>query len=222
MASLYRGAKGVWLMAFKQLREEARGCHDDKMHRMVGGAVDKQQDEKMIRGAMRQHDDQQHAGKLTKLKFADGGAVDMPSGERRDRRARGGANHKKGAPHVNVIVAPSMHSQPPGGPLGMPPGGAPLPHPPVPMGPPPGPPMPMPGGAPGGMAGGPPIGAMAPKVPMPMPGGMGMGMGPRARGGQVSYPIDDGAGGGKGRLEKIAAYGRNADKGEGRKRGGRA
>lgn len=30
---------------------------------------------------------------------------------------------------------------------------------------------------------------------------------PRARGGRTGYPLDDGAGGGEGRLEKIKAYG---------------
>lgn len=193
---------------FKQLREEARANVSARLNRATGGGV-----EKTVRSAISQHDDQLHGGKTTKLKFADGGAVDMPSGERRDRRARGGPTKSKKHPTVNVIVAPSLNSHPPE-----------TPKPPM-MGPPPmlppgpgAPPMPPGGGmggAPGGMAGGPPIGAMAPKMPPMM-------MGPRARGGKVSYPISDGAGGGEGRLQKKDAYGSNADKGEGRKRGGRA
>lgn len=210
------------MAGFQQFRDAADQSAKAKMTCMgVGGGVsaDKRSDEKMIKSGISQHENHEHGGRHTALKFADGGGVDMPAGERRDRRARGGAN-KKG-PHVNVIVAPQMHGagapMPPAGPPPMLP-----PHPPMlppglpPGGPPPGGPpmMPPPGaGGPPGMIGGPPVGAM-PRPPMMM--------GPRARGGSVDYPIDDGAGGGEARLEKIAAYGKNADKGEGKKRGGRA
>jgi hypothetical protein len=94
-------------------------------------------------------------------------------------RAHGGRS-KKGTT-VNIIIAPG--------------GGA-----PKPMMPPPGAPPP-PGGPPGMHQGMPP--------PMP-PGGAPSPMGPpmmgRKHGGRA-YPIEHGAGGGKGRLEKARAYG---------------
>jgi hypothetical protein len=98
-------------------------------------------------------------------------------------RARGGRS-KKGT-NINIIIAP-------GG------GGA---KPPMPMPPPPGGPIGMRQGMPPPM---PPPGAAPPMGPppggMPPPGLM------RKDGGRA-YPIKDGAGGGKGRLQKIAAYG---------------
>lgn len=110
-----------------------------------------------------------------------------PAGGRIARK--GGGRAKKGM-NVNIIIAPSQPAQskpmmpPPGGPQ-MPPGAGPGMH----QGPPPPPPA---------MAGGPP--------PMGMP---------RKDGGAVvghfakpgKYPLKDGAGGAKGRLEKIKAYG---------------
>jgi hypothetical protein len=91
-----------------------------------------------------------------------------------------GGKVKKGTT-VNVIVAG-------GGAQGA---GAPPPPPPMAPPPPPGPqmappPRPMMGGTPGGM-------------PMGAPGAPAM----RAKGGRVGYPIEDGAGSGPGRLEKI-------------------
>jgi hypothetical protein len=101
----------------------------------------------------------------------------------RPTRAKGG--RASGKTNINIIVAPAKPAMAP--PMGapMPPGG--------PMGlrqaPPPPPAMP-----PQGIAPGPPAG---------MPPGAMMG---RKSGGRA-YPIKDGAGGGKGRLEKIRAYG---------------
>lgn len=135
-------------------------------------------------------------------------------------RARGGRLHgKKGATHVNVIVAPQGGS--PAGAGGPPPqlaGLLPGAHPPMggpPMGgPPPGPPMPPPGGPPGMPPGGPPM-------PMRAKGGKVMGDHPdaaqdkemikktlreeglvrKARGGGIH--MEAGAATGIGRLEKM-------------------
>jgi hypothetical protein len=285
-------------MSHAQFRRDAIRHHSEKIGRMLGhahgGAVhsDKLEDEKMIRKAFKEHDEQLHEGKKTKLTFKNGGKVDADGdydgdeprrSERRDRRARGGATGgKHKGTHVAVIVAPQgggggggMGDRPP---MPVPGPMAPAPHP-MPMPPPAPPPGGMAGGAPGA-AGMPPIGAVAPRPPMPgMPPGAPMPMRARggaageavpekgrepewaaeesdrigagkyklnkmvkadmrAKGGRVAgkvrnfedkapsdggVDIDDGAGGGLGRLEKIKAYGKNADLGENAmKRGGRA
>ena len=120
-------------------------------------------------------------------------------GKDRTARAAGGRTGKaKGKTNVNIIIGQHPPGATGGGGMPMPP--APRPSMPVPMPPPP----------PGGMQG-PPGAPGAPGAPMPVPmpmGPQGGGMPPmgRARGGRT-YPIHDGAGGGEGRLEKIAAYG---------------
>lgn len=94
------------------------------------------------------------------------------------RLARARGGKAKGT-NVNIIIAPSGGAKPP----------MPMPMP----GPPPGGPAGLHQGAPPPMA---PPGAAPPMAP-PMP---------RKSGGRA-YPIKDAAGGGKGRLEKVRAYG---------------
>jgi hypothetical protein len=99
-------------------------------------------------------------------------------------RAKGG-RAKKGM-NVNIIIAPG--------------GGGPKPMMPPPGGPPPGGPVGLHQGAPPPAM--PPPGAAPPMGPPPM----GRKSGGRTNSGK-SYPIDSGAGGGLGRLEKARAYG---------------
>jgi hypothetical protein len=117
----------------------------------------------------------------------------------RAHRASGGKTMKtgKGKTNINIIIGPQgapAGGDQPGAPPGAPPMARPIPVPPAP------PPGGMPPGGPPPGAGGPP-----PGPPMPPPGMPPPGMG-RARGGRA-YPIEHAAGGGKGRLEKIKAYG---------------
>jgi hypothetical protein len=127
---------------------------------------------------------------------AEGGAVSYggsrPTGGRM-ARAKGGRTKK--AMNVNIII------------------GQPTPKPAMP---PPSAAMPPPGAGPVGMHQGmppqmPPPGAGAPPPMGPPPMG-------RKSGGRAGYPIDSGAGGGEGRLEKAKAYGA---KPQARKAGGR-
>jgi hypothetical protein len=117
-------------------------------------------------------------------KKSTGGVIDggtRPKGDRIARKAGGRA--KKGM-NVNIIIAPGGGQRP-----AMPPPGL----------------APPPGAGPLGLRQGvaPP---MSPGAAAPMGPGAAMPPMPRKRGGRA-YPIDSGAGGGLGRLEKIRAYG---------------
>lgn len=161
----------------------------------IGGHLTKRPDEiadkHEISEGIHEHESGMHPGKKkTRLHLKNGGNCEgMAAGGRSDRKPRGGSKGKKGGTTVNVVVA---HPHPKPVPVPVPVGGGPA-----------GPPPPMP---PGAMAGGPP-------VPPPDGGGAPMGAKKGGRtgyknGGKTkAYPIDDGAGGGLGRLEKAKAYG---------------
>jgi len=176
-------------MSHAALRKEARKQHAEKVRAYGGEVSDRQQDEKMIKRAIGEHEAHDHKGeKKTKLHFASGGHVEgdeAPMRPDRQRRASGGATkggHSTKGTHVNVIVAPRGEPSGPQRPgLGMAPPPGMMPHPMMPP-PPPGQPMGMPPGAGGG--------GMPP----------GMGAKPFKRGGGVK--LEGGAGGGLGRLEK--------------------
>ena len=111
------------------------------------------------------------------------------------RLAKAGGGRAKKGMNVNIIIAPN----PPAGGAPMPPPGA----------------IPPPGAGPVGLHQGVPPPQMPPGA---MPAGAPPPMMPRARGGRTShmtakpgkYPLENASGGGLGRLEKAAAYGKNA------------
>jgi len=151
-----------------------------------GGKVhaDAAEDKKLIKSEISKHEAGCKCARCYggRAKRATGGPINdgtRPQGGRIARKSGGAA--KKGM-NVNIIIAQpkSAPAMPPPG-MAMPPKGIPAP-PPAAMGPAAGAPPPM---APAG--GAPPL------------------MG-RKDGGRT-YPIKDGAGGGKGRLEKVKAYG---------------
>lgn len=119
--------------------------------------------------------------------------------QRGGRTARKDGGRAKGKTNINIIIGGKPGGEDhPQQPPQMPPFPPPPPAQGVPVAAPP--PMAPPGGAPGAPGG------------MPAPGGPprpGMPPSPMMRksGGRTTYPIDNGAGGGKGRLEKIKAYG---------------
>ncbi len=120
-----------------------------------------------------------------------------------------GGRTGKGKMNVNIIIAQPHQGgmQPPGGapPSSPPQGGGAVP---VPAPQQPGMPV-MPVAAMGGMGGMGGPGAGAQMQPPPQMGRPGM---PRKSGGRA-YPIEDGAGGGEGRLQKIKAYGLDPEPG---------
>lgn len=155
--------------------------------KQIGGALGDLSPVLMIANAIRGPKDKD-AGSAQVVGRKTGGKVDASvsgtpiTGGRTPRKSGG---RTKGKMNVNIIIGS------PGGGAGAEP--APMPMPAPPMAGPMRPPMPPPGPV------GPPPGVGAPP-PMPMA---------RKSGGRA-YPIDDGAGGGEGRLEKIKAYGKNA------------
>lgn len=158
----------------------------------VGGHLAK--DKEMIGEAVREHESHMHAGKpKTRLKLASGGACEgMDTGGRADHKPRGGGKRgKKGGTTVNVIVAhPHPKPMPVPVQVGAGPGGPGAPPPPGPdmAGPGPGGPMPP---------GGPPMGAKK-------GGRTGLKSGGKAK---FTVPMEEGGGGGLGRLSKAKAYG---------------
>jgi len=167
-----------------------------------GGHVDADEDAGMVKSGVRQHENDLHGGKHSKLHLKDGGHVEGERGHHHmAHRARGGKTHGGKHTKVNVIIAPQG-----GGGGGAPPMAA---RPPMAAAPPPRPPMPPPGGAPmGGPPPMPPPGMTRPGMGMPgamPPGGM-----MRARGGKVH--MEAGSGSGPGRLEKMHDYGKGGFK----------
>ena len=164
-----------------------------------GGNVTVAGEKKLIKKAFREHENAEHGGKHEKLKLKRGGeALDgelqgtRPTG---GRTARASGGRTKGKTNIVIAIGRGHEQQPQGGMqpqpgMPQPPRSVPVAMPP--QGPAAGAPMPMPYPVPAG-AGAPPAG------PMPMG---------RKRGGRAEYKLEDGAGGGKGRLEKIDWYGK--------------
>lgn len=180
--------------------------------------TDKNASKHEIVDAVHEHEGALHKGSpKTRIRLRDGGlAAGGMARPRGDRKSRGGKG--KGHTTVNVVVGhggsqphpvPIPVPVPPGN--GMPPGGPPMP------------PDPTMGAVPGGLAG---AGPGGPPIPGQKHGGRtgykrggsvkigsqrdpikGMPMGQFKKGGRTSYPIEDGAGGGLGRLEKAKEYG---------------
>jgi hypothetical protein len=171
---------------------------DEFLNRNVKEANEKREGPKHVGGMA-------HGGSCTCSKCG-GGRVGKAAGgasyggtrPQGGRIARASGGRSKKGMNVNIIIA-QPHPKP-----SMPPSG------------------PIPGGPPPGAAAG-PVGlhqGMPPPPPMAPPGGPPP-MGPpmaRKSGGRAGYPITDGAGGGKGRLQKVKAYGAEP---QARKSGGR-
>lgn len=162
---------------------------------------DDSEDKALVRAGVHAHERNMHGGEPeTNIKFKSGGHVGGRHVLKRlDKQSRGGKAKHKG--HTTNVVIAMPHPQPRPVPVPVPVGGGAKPPMGGPGGPPPGAPPPGPGMGAG---------------PTALPGGIpGMGVKPPGmkRGGKA-YPIDDGAGGGNARLEKIAAYGPGKGKGK--------
>jgi len=145
----------------------------------------------------------------TRIKLAAGGlAHGGPAKMRGDKKSRGHTT-------VNVVMANHPHPKPVPVPVSVPAGGPPGGMPPGMAGA--GPPMPPPGA--GGPPGMPPMNrgghaykkGGAVKADSQRDEVKGMPEGKLKKGGKA-YPVDDGAGGGEGRLEKAASYGAKVKK----------
>jgi hypothetical protein len=173
----------------KNFKDQAQDMMGKKIKGYMadGGHADEAQDKALIKGMVKPL--------AMKKGYADGGMIDggmakMNLGKSGHKR---GGKGKKGGTHVNVIVAGGGPKPPMAGPGPMAaPDAGPLPGGPGAGAMPPAPP-PGAGSVPGG-----------PMPPMRKGGAV-----KRASGGRVGG-IKDGAGGGKGRLEKIKAYGDKA------------
>lgn len=128
--------------------------------------ADKAADARMVREGIRQHENQEHGGKHSRIKLADGGIADGPMASPRADRSPRGKGGKDAKNHIAIVIAPQAGQQP-SPPPAMPPrpvvaAPPPPPRPPMPAGMPPGLPpggMPMAGGPPGLPPGLPPGGA---------------------------------------------------------------
>lgn len=213
-------------MAEHERRAKGRAMLNRTGYGSAGGHLSKHADKYAskheIVDAVHQHEGADHPGtKKTRIKLRDGGLAHGGTARHRgDRKSRGGKKHS----HTTVNIVVGGHDKPPMPPIMLPPGGpggppgAPpmMPPPPDPsMGaapPPPGMP-PMPGQARGGRTGYKKGGTV--KIDSERDKIKGMPAGQFKRGGSVKTKpvIDDGAGGGAGRIEKVAAYGAKVKKG---------
>jgi hypothetical protein len=161
--------------------------HAGRKPRASGGLTANSLINRDVKAANEERAGEKHIGGMKKggkcgggAAYAKGGAIDDGTRPMGDRIARASGGRSKKGMNVNIVIAPQG-------------GGA---RPPMPM-PPPG-------------AGASPAGIPSPPPQMAPPGAPPpMGPPPMARkhGGRTNYPIDAGAGGGQGRLEKIKAYG---------------
>jgi len=224
--------KGGRIQDYEDRSHDAVGKQYRKMSKAKGGSAEYDDEDEH-----EDHEDEREDRALVK-KMVKSDALTGKSYGGRAKRAEGGmlmgeetsgkpAKNAKGKTTVNVIIGGMDAMGKPGGMsagmgAGMGPGGMPPGASPVPPVPPPAPPMapppaaPMPPGGPMGMP-------MPPGGPMGgPPGGLPM---PRARGGRTfsdikvskpkvkdGYPaLTGGSGGGKGRREKVLAYGEEQD-----------